>query len=154
RMVWPGYFGTLRLPLLAGRGLEASDDEASRAVAVVSRSFADRHWPGRDPLGRRFRLGGEDAPWITVVGVAGDVIQHWASRRSSPTCYRPYAQDPSQDLGFALRTSGEPEAAAASARQAIAAVDPYQPAYQVWSMRRSIAVSSVGLQYAAGIMAV
>ncbi len=89
-----------------------------------------------------------------MAGVAGDIIQHWASRRSYPTCYRPYAQDPSYDVGFALRTAGDPESIAAAARLAIAAVDPYQPAYQVWSMRRSISVSSVGLQYAAAIMAV
>jgi predicted permease len=154
RAVSAGYFETLRLPILAGRALEASDDEQARPVAVVSRSLADRYWPGRDPLGRRFRLGGEDAPWLTVVGVAGDVIQHWAGRRSYPTCYRPYVQDPSRDVAFALRTSGDPESMAAAARLAIAAVDPYQPAYQVWSMRHSISVSTIGLQYAAGIMAV
>jgi putative ABC transport system permease protein len=154
RNVSHGYFAALRLPILAGRGLEASDDVKSLPVAVVSRSLADRYWPGRDPIGRRFRLGGEDAPWITVVGVSGDVIQHWAAGRSYPTCYRPYTQDPSYDVGFALRTAGDPESIAAAARLAVAAVDPYQPAYQVWSMRRSISISTVGIQYAAGIMAV
>jgi len=154
RIVSHGYFETLGLPILAGRSLDASDDESSRRVAVVSRSLADRYWPGRDPIGRRFRLGGEDAPWITVVGVSGDVIQHWAARRSYPTSYRPYAQDPSYDVGFALRTAGAPESTATAARLALAAVDPYQPAYQVWSMRQAIAVSTIGLQYAATIMAV
>ncbi|PYQ16717.1 MAG: hypothetical protein DMF80_03750 [Acidobacteria bacterium] len=154
RAVSPGYFETLRLPILAGRGLEASDDEKARPVAVVSRSLAERYWPGRDPIGRRFRLGGENARWITVVGVSGDVVQHWASRRNYPTCYLPYAQDPRADIGFALRTAGDPEATTPAARVAIAAVDPDQPAYQVWSMRRSISVSTIGLQYVAAIMAV
>ncbi len=154
RTASPGFFGALRLPILAGRGLEASDDETARPVAVVSRSLAQRYWPGRDPLGRRFRLGGEDAPWITVVGVSGDVIQHWAAHRNSPTCYRPFAQDPSPDTGWALRTAVDPEAASAAARLAVAAVDPYQPAYRVWSMRRSISISMIGLQYVAAIMAV
>ena len=89
-----------------------------------------------------------------MVGVSGDIIQHWAARKNSPTCYRPYTQDPSRDIGFALRTAGDPESMAAAARLAIAAVDPYQPAYQVRSMRDSISVSTIGLQYAAGIMAV
>ena len=154
RNVSPGYFATLRLPILAGRGLEPSDDERARPVAVLSRALGERYWPGRDPIGRRFRLGDENAPWITVVGVSGDVIQHWASRRNYPTCYRPYAQDPGPDIGFALRTAGDPEATSPSARLAIAAVDPYQPAYQVWSMHRSISISSIGLQYVAAIMAV
>jgi putative ABC transport system permease protein len=154
RTVSSGYFQTLRLPILAGRGLQSSDDEAAPPVAVVSRALAERYWPGRDSLGRRLRLGDESGPWITVVGVAGDVIHHWASRRNYPTCYLPYAQDPRSDLGFALRTAGDPEATAPAARLAIAAVDPYQPAYDVWSMRRSISISTIGLQYVAAIMAV
>jgi len=154
RVVSPGYFETLRLPIVAGRALQTSDDEKAPPVAVVSRSLARRYWPARDPLGRRFRLGGDDQPWITVVGVSGDIIQHWAARRNEPTCYRPFAQDPSLDLGYALRTAADPDSAAAAARLAIAAVDPYQPAYQVRSMRKSISVSMIGLQYVAAIMGV
>lgn len=154
RTVSPGYFDTLRLPIVAGRVIEASDDETTRPVAVVSRSLGERYWPGRDPIGRRFRLGGADVPWITVVGVSGDVIHHWAARRNYPTCYRPYRQGPTPDIGFALRTTGDPEAITAEARRAVAAVDPYQPAYQVWSMRRSISLSTIGLQYVAAVMAV
>ena len=154
RTVSPGYFETLRLPVLAGRGIEPSDDERARPVAVVSRALGERYWPGRDPLGRRFRLGDEGGPWITVVGVSGDVIQQWASRRNYPTCYRPFAQDPQPDLGFALRTAAEPEGSIAAVRLAMAAVDPYQPAYDVQSMHRSISISTIGLQYVAAIMAV
>ena len=123
-------------------------------MAVVSRSLAERYWPGRDPLGRRFRLGGDETPWLTVVGVSGDVVQHWAVHRDTPTSYRPAAQDPPAELGYAIRTTADPESAANAARLAIAAVDPYQPAYRVWSMRRSISVSMIGLQYVAAIMAV
>jgi putative ABC transport system permease protein len=154
RTVSPGYFDALRLPVVAGRGLEESDHERAQPVAVVSRSLAARYWPGRDPIGRRFRAGDESTPWITVVGVSGDHIHHWFSRRSYPTCYRPYKQDPRVDLAFALRTTGDPEAIAPAARLAVSAVDPYQPAYQVWSMRRSISQSTIGLQYVAAIMAV
>jgi putative ABC transport system permease protein len=154
RAVSPAYFETLRLPLVEGRGLLASDDEKAPPVAVISRSMAARYWPGRDPVGRRFRGRGENAPWITVVGVCGDVIHHWFSRRNHPTFYRPFAQDPRADLGFALRTTGEPEAVAASAQRAISAVDPYQPAHQVQSQRRAISLSTIGLQYVAAIMAV
>jgi putative ABC transport system permease protein len=154
RLVSPTFLATLRIPIVAGRGLEAADEEKGRSVAVVSRSLAERYWPGRDPIGRRFRLGGEDAPWISVVGVSGDVIHQWVARRNYPTCYRPFVQAPMSDMAFALRTTGDPEALIAAARSAIAAVDPAQPAYQVWSMRRSIALSTIGLQYLAAIMAI
>jgi putative ABC transport system permease protein len=155
RTVSPGYFDTLRLPILAGRSLGPADDEKSLPVAVVSRALGERYWPGRDPIGRRFRLGDENTPWITVVGVSGDVIHHWATRRNHPTCYRPDAQGPATpNISFALRTAGDPEAVAPAVRLAIAAVDPDQAAYQVWSMRRAISISTIGLQYVAAIMAV
>ena len=153
RTVSPGYFETLRLPLVAGRGLLASDDETAPAVAVVSRSLAERYWPGRDPLGRRFRLG-DDRAWLTVVGVSGDHIHQWFSRRNYPTCYRPNLQDPRSDLSFAVRTSGDPEALAQAARLAVSAIDASQPSYNVWSQRRAMSLSTIGLQYVAAIMAV
>jgi putative ABC transport system permease protein len=154
RTVSPAYFQTLRLPVLSGRGLNAADDETTAEVAVVSRSLAERYWPGRDPLGRRFRTGGEDTPWVTVVGVCGDVIHQWFARRNYPTVYRPYSQHPWSAVAFAVRLEGDPDALLASARQEIRTVDPYLPAYDVRSMRRSIKIATIGMQYVAGIMAV
>ena len=148
-----GYFQTLGQPVLAGRDFDENDDEDAREVAIVSRSMAERFWPGRDPLGRRFRVAAEDEPWLTVVGVCGDVIQHWATRRHAPTYYRPLRQAPRLALAFAVRTSGDPESLAEAARRALATVDPDQPAFQVMSMRRSISNSTIGLQYVAAIMA-
>ena len=155
RVATPGLLATLELPLLRGRGLEAADQENARNVAVVSRSFAERFWPGQDPIGKRFRAVSADAdtPWLAVVGVSGDVIHQWVMRRNEPTFYRPFVQAPTQRLGFALRTGGDPEALASSVRRALAAVDPDQPAYQLKSLPRSIRQSTIGLQYIAGIMA-
>jgi putative ABC transport system permease protein len=155
RQVTPALFETLRLPLARGRGIEATDTEDTEAVAVVSRTMAERFWPGQDAIGRRFRLAVGDAPepWLRVVGVSGDVIQQWVLRRNAPTFYRPLVQAPPQRLSFAVRASGDPEALAAGVRRALAAVDPDQPAYQMRSMRRSIALSTIGLQYVAAIMA-
>jgi putative ABC transport system permease protein len=123
-------------------------------VAVISRSLADRFFPGVDPLGRRVRAGDKDGPWLTVVGVCGDVVHHWYSRRNAPTLYRNYDQDPGPYLAVALRLSGEPEALATSARQALSALDPLLPAYGVRSMRRSIRISTIGMQYVAAILGV
>ncbi|HEX9709650.1 MAG TPA: ADOP family duplicated permease, partial [Candidatus Thermoplasmatota archaeon] len=154
RTVSPAYFETLRLPVVSGRAIGGQDDENALNVAVVSRTFAERYFPGRDPLGRRFRSGGEDTPWVTVVGVCGDVIHHWFSNRNEPTFYRPYPQEPRYDVAYAVRVSGDPEVLGQSARLAVSAVDPYQPAYDVRSMRASIRLSTIGLQYVAAVMAV
>jgi putative ABC transport system permease protein len=153
RWVSSGYFDALRLPLLAGRGLEARDDETAPRVAVISRSLAERFWPGEDPLGRRFRIARKDEPWLSVVGISGDVIHHWVMRRNSPTFYRPLPQEPRATLSFALRTGGDPEALAVSARRALLGLDPDQPAYNVKSMRRAIETSTIGMQFVARIMA-
>jgi hypothetical protein len=61
---------------------------------------------------------------MTVVGVSGNVIHNWFSSRNEPTLYRPYAQDPSQDVAYAVRTTADPEALGPSARIAVTAVDP------------------------------
>ncbi len=153
RWVSVGYFGALRLPLVGGRDFHGGDDESSLPVAIVSRAMAERYWPGRDPLGRRFRVAGEESPWMTVVGLSGDVVHQWVMRRNFPTFYRPLRQEPRPELAFALRTRGEPEALAASARRVLTALDPDQPAYDVRSMRRAIAHSTIGLQYVAATMA-
>jgi putative ABC transport system permease protein len=154
RAVTPDFFATLRLPLLRGRGLERTDTKDAREVAVVSRSFAERFWPGKDPLGRRFRVlaGDQDTPWLTVVGTSGDVIQQWIMRRNAPTFYRPLAQAPTRDLCFALRTAGDPDALGPAAKRAVAAVDPDQPPYELEGLPRSIHKSTIGLSYIAGFM--
>lgn len=154
RVVSPGYFEALGIPLVAGRAVAAADDENAPRVAVVSRSMAQKFWPGKDPIGRRFRVGGVDGPEVAVVGVCGDVIHHWFARREHPTFYRPYAQAPVGNMAFALRTRGEPEAFALAARRAVAAVDPNQPAWDVTSLRYALHRSTIGVQYGAGIMAV
>jgi putative ABC transport system permease protein len=152
RGISPDYFDTLRVPLLAGRAFDAGDDAGSRGVAIVSRSLAERHWPGLDPLGRRLRSS-DDEEWLTVVGVCGDVIHHWFGARNQPTLYRPLAQEPSAELSIAMRVgAGEPEALEADLRRAVAAVDPEQPVYRVRSQRRAVADTTLGLRLVASVL--
>jgi putative ABC transport system permease protein len=155
RWVEPGYFDVMRLPVLQGRGLEATDDADAPPVAVVSRSMADRFWPGQDPVGRRFRIYTKEgtSPWLTVVGVSGDVIHQWLMRRNAPTFYTALRQQTRANLAVAVRSSGDPESLAPAVRRALAAVDPDLPADDVASMRRAVARSTIGIQYVAGIMA-
>ena len=86
RRASPGYFGTMRIPLLQGRDFAASDGIEQPAVAVVSRLFAEQHWPGEDPIGRRIRRG-TNPRWLTVVGVVGDVSDVGFSQPPAPTLY-------------------------------------------------------------------
>jgi putative ABC transport system permease protein len=155
RAISPGYFATFRVPMLSGRAFSGGDLAGTQPVAVVSESMAKKFWPGADPIGRRFRLlNNPDTAWITVVGVAGDVIHDWFVGRDQPTMYRPYAQAPSAFMGFGLRTRGDPEALASAARAAILDVDPMQPQFDVQSMRTTLSERTIGLQYISVIMGV
>ena len=90
RLVTSGYFGALGIPLVRGRALSERDVANGLPVAVISESMARRLWPGEDPIGRRVRqVSSEGAPWVTVVGVVGDVQER---DDMSDTWYLPYAQ--------------------------------------------------------------
>ena len=75
QMVLPSYFSSMGIALRRGKGIASTDREGTPPVAVVSRSLAERAWPGQDPIGKRFKFGHADAPspWTTVVGVVDDV---------------------------------------------------------------------------------
>ncbi len=89
RYVTPRYFATLGIPLRRGRDVAETDTRKQPFVAVVSESFAKRHWPNEDPINKRFRLADDKR---TVVGVAGDVRVRGLERASEPQVYLPYQQ--------------------------------------------------------------
>jgi predicted permease len=120
-IVSPRYFATLGIPLVAGRDFTDADDIESERVAIVNQAFADRFWPGRDPLGRRFRTGGE---WRRIVGVAPTGKYNRLDERPWPFYYLPDQQGvPELDLGLAVRTSGDPAALAGAVRKAVRGLD-------------------------------
>jgi MacB-like periplasmic core domain len=75
-VITPDYFQTMQVPLLKGRPFNQQDGQNGERVAIVSQELARIYWPGQDPLGERLHLQTEttDAPWLSVVGVAGDVL--------------------------------------------------------------------------------
>ena len=91
--VLPSYFSTMGIPIRQGRGLTSGDREGSPLVAVVSRSLAERAWPGQDPIGKRFKFGHADAPspWTTVVGVV-DAVRYRELTYPRPVVYVAWAQ--------------------------------------------------------------
>jgi putative ABC transport system permease protein len=92
REVSPGYFRTLRIPVVKGREFAAEDDARHPPLAIISQSFALRYWGTEDPVGRRIRLSEEPGKWITIVGVVGDVKQTALSDPVLPTLYLPHLQ--------------------------------------------------------------
>lgn len=153
RVITPGYFETMRIPLLAGRAFGSEDREDTAPVAIVSRKFAERSWRGADPTGKRFR-DSDEGPWLTVVGVSGDVLQDWFLQEPQPTYYVPFEQRPRVGMSLAIRTVGEPEAVTAAVRSQVRRADPDQPIFHARTMRQLISERIHGLKYAALVMSV
>ena len=125
RLVTPGYFRTLDVPLLRGRAITNADVGQSSTI-VVSAAFARRFFSG-DALGRRVRF--TDQPWMTIVGIAGDVRYFGADDPRDevrPMMYLPYGKRPAP-LTIALRTSTPPATLTAAVRSAITSVAQGQP---------------------------
>ncbi len=153
RVITPGYFDTLGIPLFAGRAFGSEDREDTTPVAIVSRKFAERSWPSADPIGRRFRAD-DDEPWLTVVGVSGDVLHDWFLQEPQPTYYVPFEQRPRARMSLAVRTRGEPEAITAAVRSQVRRADPDQPLYDPYTMRQRVSERIIGLKYAATVMGI
>jgi predicted permease len=121
-IISPRYLATLRIPLLAGRDFTDADDAHAAPVALVNEHFARRFWPGRDPIGLRFRCGGA---WRTVVGVVKAGKYNRLDEGPWPFFYLPYQQGvPDLDLGICVRVKGDPAAFASTVRQVVRGLDP------------------------------
>ena len=155
RVISPGYFETMRIPILAGRAFTQHDREDGLQVAIVSKPMAERFWPNADPIGTRFRnTSSEDAPWLAVVGVAADVTHDWFTGPGESTFYRPLAQKPRWRMALVIRTQGEPTTITPAVRTAVSKVDPHQPIYEVRTMERVISERMIGLKYLAVVMSI
>ncbi|HEY3938688.1 MAG TPA: ABC transporter permease [Bryobacteraceae bacterium] len=145
------YLEAMRIPLLKGRSISAGDRADSPYVAVISATMARYYWPHANPLGRKIRLSAQ-SPWLTIVGVCGDVIEDWFSGLPSPAAYLSYAQFPNSSASLVLRTSGAPLQWAAPVRRQIGKVDKNLPVYELQTMQETIAQSRSGVQAAAHAM--
>jgi predicted permease len=145
RIATPGYFESLRVPLVAGRFFNDHDTANSPWVVVVSKSVADRYWPGESAVGKRIKRGAYTStrPWLTVVGVAGTLKEtHDDLLVNDDAWYLPYSQPIIDDLDFltfTLRTRGEPAALSTAVRRAIQQVDRDEPVYSLMTMDQRFA---------------
>jgi putative ABC transport system permease protein len=133
RIVTDDYFRAMGVPLVRGRFFDARDDSGTARVTIVNRRMAERYWPGLDPIGRRVKaksMEWKDTPWLTVVGVVGDV-RHWGlEREPAPEHYVLYRQRPGFTLGMAVvaRTASRESGLARAMRDRIREIDRDVPA--------------------------
>jgi putative ABC transport system permease protein len=148
--VSPGYFETLRIPLVRGRVFDDHDNAGAPFVVVLNESFAKRRFPGRDPIGERVRVGQSDSPWSTIIGIVGDVKQTSLALSDADAAYVPTTQWYFVDnpLWLVVRADRDAAALAPQIRAAIAAVDKYQPVVRVATMDALVAASAAEQRFA------
>jgi predicted permease len=149
--VTPGYFESMRIPLVAGRTLERRDNESGLGSVVVSVSMAEHLWPNGDPLGKRIRVTGDETPWFTVIGVVGDAKSHGLRLAPPETLYLPTvgpgATGPStRTLTYTVRAEN-PLGLVQAIRVAVGELDPDLPIARVELMERIVARSEARLSF-------
>jgi putative ABC transport system permease protein len=147
--VSPDYFQVMRVPLKRGRLFTADDRANASGVALISESCARAVFPNEDPIGKHIQLGGrhDDKPWLTIVGIVGDVRQYAFDRPSNMEAYVAQAQN--MDYGFNLvtRTDGDPRRFEETVRQAFLSVDNTQPIYLVRPLEDYVAESQAARRF-------
>jgi predicted permease len=153
RIVTPGYFETIGIPIRRGRALADTDRRGAVKVMVISESLAQAAFGDKDPIGHRIACcesapDGKSPDFKTVVGVAGDVRWRGPAVAPTPEFYLPAAQVPDaawdwiqRTMYIAVRTDGDPMAAVNPIRAAISPVVPGVPLFDVRSMEQRIGAS-------------
>jgi putative ABC transport system permease protein len=152
RIATPGYFAAAGVRMWAGREFEAQDVENGRPVAVVSRTFAERHWSGQQAIGKTLQIGTSGArPVVEVVGVAADVKQFALDGMPTADLYVPLYQMPASQIGiltarlnWVIRTQADPRSLEVEIRRAVRAVDPDVAASSIRTLDDIVNMSLAG----------
>jgi len=156
-----GYFSSFRIGMITGRAFNSSDTLTSVPVAVVSRKFVDRYFPGENAIGKRIRMGDnrENEPWLTIVGVAEDTHYSMWFPEIQPAVYVDQAQLPPFFNTYAVTAAsstngGNAAALAPATHKALAGIDPELPLDVVMPYDQYLGEGLLGLKYVAVMLAV
>jgi len=143
RNVSRDYFATVSARLREGRFFSASDQKSDSPVAIVNESFANYNFPGRSPLGQRFKVGNltEKGHWYTIVGVVKPIPENGVVEQAKPTVYRVREQCDQIDslnAGIVVRTAVEPASIISAVRRAIWSLDQNQPLARIRTMEEIV----------------
>jgi predicted permease len=150
RVVTPGYFQTVGVPLLAGRDVEPADGPDRSRVVLINRTMAHALWPTESPLGKQIKLFG-DQP-LRVVGVVGDMHQHALDEAPRPEMYVPLSQYPLASMVVMLKTDVDPASLTSSVRRTIAELDADVPISDLRPLKDVLEQSMTQRRFFAGVL--
>jgi predicted permease len=133
RIVSPGYFSSMGMPLLRGRDFSETDLNDSPPVAAVDETLARLYWPDGDAIGKRIKYGwsGPDDPWMTIIAVVPGVKDSSLSQTLEPHFYLPYTQQTASSMYLTVRMEGDAASAASAITSKIKELDSDLPVYSV-----------------------
>jgi putative ABC transport system permease protein len=142
RRVLPNYFRTAGIPRVAGREFDARDRGQEPLVVIITETMARRFWPGGDAIGKRIKVGpAESEPWLTVVGVVGDVRNERLEELDEYATYEPHAQRPWSTMHVLVRAAGDPLALVDAVRAELRALDSSLLVHDIGTMRARMRTS-------------
>jgi hypothetical protein len=146
-----GYFETMEIPILSGRGLLASDTSRSARVAVVNETLARRYWPNGDVIGRRFQVDGEPGvetgqPWVEIVGIAKASAYGYFAEPPQDMVYFPFRQVPRGNMALLAQSTADSASLVAPLRDMVRSLDAGVPVYdaQTIEMFYAARVTTIG----------
>ena len=135
RRAMHNYFEAMGIPLLKGRSFNENDGPTAPSVAVINQAAVRKLWPDQDPIGQRVRIGpNPNQPWITIVGVIGDVRHAGLEETPRPELYISYLQGPPVSPFIVIRADGDPAALSETIRAEARAIDKDLPFYDIKTM--------------------
>jgi putative ABC transport system permease protein len=155
-VVTPGYFDTMRIPLLQGRAFLDSDTNDSLYVAIVNQAMADRYWPGQNPIGQHFTSHDDPKHSLEIVGIAGNTHPNsYEGATPARFFYVPLAQSDQSLATLQIRTDGDPTILAREVTGLIHSLEPAMPVFDVQPMTMALETLNGFLifQFAAGLAA-
>jgi putative ABC transport system permease protein len=145
----PRYFETMQIPLLRGRSFEERDQRTSTKVMIVNKDFADKYFPGEDPVGKHIKPGANDepgeTPWREIIGVVADIRSRSLDAPTRPAYFLPLSQLVWGEPTVLVRATGDPSGVLPEVRDVLRQMDPEIPLYDVRTVDDYVALS-VGRQ--------
>jgi putative ABC transport system permease protein len=151
RIVTANYFPAMQIPLKRGRLFV---DHEAEPVVVINETMAKRYWPNEDPIGRRVRVGGDSAPWATIVGIVADVHMRGPREATQVETYIPYWLAPEAGINVVIKTAGDPHALAEPLRRVVKEIDPAIAVAGIKSMDEIVADSIGSSRFVATLVGV
>jgi putative ABC transport system permease protein len=165
RSITPGYFRAMRIPLIRGREFDAHDIEDAQRVVIISRTMADKYWPGEDALGKRITfnsgipreqqqtVGGPGSR--IVIGIVGDVKHLGLDEGEVPMFYTPHTQQPSyHTMRVVVRANADAASLTRQVREGLSEMDRDVPLSQVATLTRALDATVAAPRMRATLMAI